>query len=628
MKMRQKMLAIIMSVSVATSMIPAMGSVVYAEDETNTEQTQTEDEESSQKTNTVKYEKPVYSWEGNNCTATAKGSDGSKQTETVAVTEQITTPAGCETNGVMTYTAKFKNEIFKPQTKNVEIPATGHSFGDVSYSWNDTQCTASRNCGDCGKTEEETVTASEEVTIPAGSTTAGEKTYTAVFSNGAFSTQTRTEEIEAAGEETEETSDTDNAVQNDNLFQDSNTGLNDDLSQDNNDSSVKATYTISYKWEAKQDGSGYQCTATRTSTDPQEEPQTETVDAVMDESKIKAATCTESGLEVYTADFSADFTDQAQLDAETGKITDRVTTAPLGHMYVQAKYNWTKTDGGYVCVAESVCENNKSHVLKEEAEVELMETKSPTCTEKGEETYTATFKQQPFTTQEKKEEIQPLGHLYVIPAYTWKETNDGYECIAKCVCDNNPKHVLTETVQAVEKITKAPSCETEGAAYYTAAFKNDTFKPQKKNVKVAATGHNYAAAEYAWEKTDNGYQCTAQRVCENDSSHVETETETAEYKVTKEATTQAKGEAVYTVTFKNTAFEKQTKTVELPVVTKSKSTSSGSTASNKTAQAASDAKQKSSVKTGDETQPWIPIALGLGALAVIAGAGIKLRKKN
>lgn len=622
MKIRNKMLAVIMSASITTAMIPAMGSIVYAEDETDTEQTQTE--EDAQKTDDVKYEKPVYSWEGSNCTATAKGSDGSKQIETVAATEQMTTPAGCEASGVMTYTVKFRNGLFKSQTKNVEIPATGHSFGDVSYSWNGTQCTAFRSCGSCGKTEEETATASEEVTIPADSTTAGEKTYTAVFSNGAFSTQTRTEELEPTGEEMEETSD-ENAGENADAVQ------NDNLSQDSNDDepSVKAAYTISYIWEAKQDGFGYQCTATKTSSDPQEEPETSTVDAVMDESKIKAPTCTESGLEVYTADFSADFTDQTQLDPETGKITDRVTVAPLGHMYVEAKYNWTKTETGYACEAESVCENDHSHVLKENAEITLTETKSATCTEKGEETYTATFKQQPFTTQEKKEEIQPLGHLYVIPSYSWKKTKDGYECTAKCVCDNNPKHILTETVKAVEKITKAPTCEATGTASYTATFKSDVFKAQKKNAKVAATGHNYAAAEYAWAKTDDGYQCTAQRVCKNDSSHIEKETAAAEYKVTKEATTQAKGEAVYTAIFKNTAFEKQTKTVELPVVTKSKGNSSGSTASSKASQAASsESKQKSSVKTGDETQPLIPVVLGLGALAVMLGAGINLRRKN
>lgn len=632
MKIRSKMLALLMSVSVAASMISATGTAVFADGETNEEQQQGEASGENEKKE-VKYGEPVYSWEGKNCTATVKGTDGSKQVEKATASEQVTVPAGCETNGTLVYTVNFKNPIFKTQTKKAEIPAAGHSFGSASYSWNGTQCTAVRSCNTCGRTEEETVGASEEITVPAGSTTPGEMTYTAVFANGAFSAQTRTEEIEPTGEDEENApaatvNESEELTPEENVSEQPKNGT-ENLGSSNDDSATPE-YSISYEWKAKETTSGYTCTATRTRTDGQGQPETQQVDAVLDESRVKAPTCTEDGEEVYTADFSADFTDQAQLDAETGKVTSRVTVPALGHMYVQAKYNWTKTANGYACEASSVCENNPSHVLKENGTIDLKETKSPTCTEKGEMTYTATFTKQPFTTQQKKEEEEALGHLYVTASYSWKKTDKGYECTAKSICDNNKSHVLTETVTAEEKITKAPTCETEGTAVYAASFKNQVFKVQKKNVKLAAKGHNYGAVEYTWEKTDKGYQCTARRVCKNDSSHIQTETESAEYKETKAATTQAKGEGVYTVTFKNSAFEKQTKTIELPVITSKKTTSSGSqsAAANKSSQAASDSKQKSSVKTGDETQPLLPIVLGLGALAVIIGAGIKLRKKN
>lgn len=643
MKIRSKVLAFIMSASVAVSMISATGTVVFAADETN-EQQQEQDEKIQKETDkkesektTVKYSTPKYNWNGNSCTATAEGADGSEKTETAKASEQITAAAGCETSGIKTYTVSFKNPLFKSQTRNTEIPATGHSFGSTSYSWDGAQCTAVRSCSDCGKTEEETVRASEEITVPAGSTTVGEKTYTAVFSNSVFSAQIKTEAIQPTGEDTEEkpvdTNENVDQVHEENAPEQSinETDHSEQTPLENeNEEPTVPEYSIVYNWEEKDGSSGYVCTATRMRADGQGEAETERAEAVMDESRTKAPTCTEDGMEVYTADFSSEFTDLAQLDGETGKITNRVTTPALGHMYVQAEYNWTKTANGYACEASSICENDPSHILKENGTIVLEETKSPTCTEKGEMTYTAAFTKQPFATQQKKEEIEPLGHLYVTASYSWKKTDKGYECTAKSICDNNRAHVLTETVKATEKITKAPTCETEGAAVYTVSFKNQVFKAQEKSAKVAAKGHSYGSAEYTWEKTDKGYQCTAKRVCRNDSSHVETETEAAEYKETKAATTQAKGEGVYTVTFKNSAFEKQTKTIELPVITNKKTTASGSqsTASNKSSQAAAASKQKSSVKTGDETQPLLPIVLGIGALAVIIGSGIKLRKKN
>ena len=58
---------------------------------------------------------------------------------------------------------------------------------------------------------------------------------------------------------------------------------------------------------------------------------------------------------------------------------------------------------------------------------------------------------------------------------------------------------------------------------------------------------------------------TAKRVCGNNSSHVETETVNATSKVTKEATTTAAGEKVWTsAAFQNEAFKVQTKTVQIP----------------------------------------------------------------
>ncbi len=55
---------------------------------------------------------------------------------------------------------------------------------------------------------------------------------------------------------------------------------------------------------------------------------------------------------------------------------------------------------------------------------------------------------------------------------------------------------------------------------------------------------------------------TATRSCNNDASHVETETVNTTSEVTKAATCEEKGQTTYTATFTNAGFEKQTKTVD------------------------------------------------------------------
>jgi len=76
-----------------------------------------------------------------------------------------------------------------------------------------------------------------------------------------------------------------------------------------------------------------------------------------------------------------------------------------------------------------------------------------------------------------------------------------------------------------------------------------------------ALGHSYGEATYTWTATDDGWSCTAERVCANDKSHNETETVAGVYSVVTEATCGAIGVGKYTATFEKTAFETQTKKV-------------------------------------------------------------------
>ena len=176
------------------------------------------------------------------------------------------------------------------------------------------------------------------------------------------------------------------------------------------------------------------------------------------------------------------------------------------------------------------------------------------------------------------------------PVYTWTPTDSGYTCKAVRECkdpENGKKHYREETAKVEAKTTKQATCEEEGEIVYTATFENKTetdkkddakaedtkkadakaaesglFKTQTRAVKINALGHKYGEVTYTWNQTDNGYTCTASRVCENDSSHGETETVEASMEVTKAPTCEEEGEKVYTAVFTNPAFETQTQTVK------------------------------------------------------------------
>lgn len=82
------------------------------------------------------------------------------------------------------------------------IPATGHTWGDVTYTWNErhTTCTAVRNCtANDGGEDSETADATYAVVTAPTSGTAGLGRWTAVFENKAFETQTFDVTLPATG---------------------------------------------------------------------------------------------------------------------------------------------------------------------------------------------------------------------------------------------------------------------------------------------------------------------------------------------------------------------------------------------------------------------------------------------
>ena len=113
-------------------------------------------------------------------------------------------------------------------------------------------------------------------------------------------------------------------------------------------------------------------------------------------------------------------------------------------------------------------------------------------------------------------------------------------------------------------VTKAPTCLNTGVGPYTATFSGEFgFPAQTKDVTLPATGHDWGTTEYTWTPTEDGYTCTAKRVCQKDKTHAETESVTAAYAVVTEPTCLTDGLGRYQASFEADWAEDASKDVTL-----------------------------------------------------------------
>ena len=160
---------------------------------------------------------------------------------------------------------------------------------------------------------------------------------------------------------------------------------------------------------------------------------------------------------------------------------------------------------------------------------------------------------------EEQQEIEALGHDWKTSIYTW--SNDNTTVSASHVCSRDASHIETETVNVTTTITLSATCNEMGQTIYTATFSNPAFAVQTKTLTdVPATGHQWGVPTYVWSSDNKSV--TARRVCDQDASHVETETVSVLLEISKPATCTGKGQTTYTsATFQNKAFAVQTKTL-------------------------------------------------------------------
>jgi|GEM_PF-2530279 len=136
----------------------------------------------------------------------------------------------------------------------------------------------------------------------------------------------------------------------------------------------------------------------------------------------------------------------------------------------------------------------------------------------------------------------PGARFHTLSYYTAENADGG-----------RPAHTHTYTYVAYEG--HEPTCTEPGLGYrYCLCSEHDSdyYDDYQKNVVIPALGHDWGEPSYIW--TEDYGCCTATRVCNNDPSHIETETAVSFYQVVTEPTYDTPGTGRYTVVFDNEAF--------------------------------------------------------------------------
>ena len=233
----------------------------------------------------------------------------------------------------------------------------------------------------------------------------------------------------------------------------------------------------------------------------------------------------------------------------------------LDHKYQAPTYVWGKDNK--TITAKAVCEHDSEHIIEETVNVNYQIVNQATCEETGLGRYTSeAFTNELFSIQTKDEIIKATGHNYGEVVYSWDLAKN--KLTATVTCQNDLIHKETETVSISYQVITKPTCEETGLGRYTSnEFTNKLFSVQTKDETINKLGHNYGAVEYTWN-LDNK-TLTAKVVCQNDLSHIVTETVNISYEVITEATNKETGLCRYTSeAFTNELFSIQTKDVIIP----------------------------------------------------------------
>ncbi|WP_455721539.1 Ig-like domain-containing protein [Agathobacter sp.] len=416
------------------------------------------------------YGNPVFTWSSDYKTATVKlicKHDAGHVIEKDCDVTETPETATCDKAGKVLFTAEaIIGGITYTDSKETEVPALGHKYGNPVFTWSEDHktATAARTCEyDSAHVETAGCTVTSD-TVGATCTADGKTTYTATVEFGGKTyTDTDIVEIKAKGH----TAVKDAAK----VPTCTETGLTEGSHCSVCNEVIKKQEVIpatghkygepEFSWDKDYS------TAKAEFTCANDKNHVETVDAKVT-SKTTDATCTADGKITYTA--TVKFGDKTYTDVQEDGIPK------TGHTVV--------TDAA----------------------------KAPTCTETGltEGSHCSVCNE----VIKKQEVIPATGHQYGEPEFTWSDDNTA---TVKVICTVD-KH--SETIEAKDVTYKTETvdatCDKAGKTIYTATVKvGDKTYTDTKTVEIPATGHSWSE----WKEiqvptaTENGKKESTCTVC-------------------------------------------------------------------------------------------------------------------
>ncbi len=387
---------------------------------------------------------PVFTWTADRseafATFTCQKDDSHTMTLDAEVAVETTTDPTCEETGIKTYTATvaFDGEEYTESVTEV-LPAEGHEYEFTEWTWAEDYSKATATFT-CKKNEGHThsIEVVPNVTVKEATCEEdGSEVYEAkIIVNGKELSETKTVEIKATGHD----------------YGDPEWTWSEDYS--------KATATFTCSNDASH---------------------VVTLDAEVVKESGTDPTCEETGVNTYTA----------TVEFENKQFTDTATEVipAKGHTYGEPTWKWA--DDYSRATAVFTCSNN-AHTHEIEVAPTLTIT-DPTCEAAGSKAYEAKIlvDGNEYKSDTKTVAIEPTGHKYGKPTYTWSDDNK--TVTAEMICKNDDSHVVTETVEVKVETTKEATCTEEGEATFTAVFTNEAFETQTKTEVLEATGHKYGS---------------------------------------------------------------------------------------------------------------------------------------
>ena len=416
---------------------------------------------------------PTYTWSDDysSCTATrvCKNDPNHIESETADSAYTVTLSPTCDEEGTGVYDAAFENEAFEVQSHEVTLPATGHSWGEPTYVWNEdhTECVATTVCSN-DETHVLTEKGNIEATsiIPATCEASGTTKFTATFTNEEFETQEVEGTVKALGHDYQ----FDSFVWEEYAAKAKFVCSHDESHVELRDAQVADLLVTPATCEEE----GLRTwTATYGDHSETKEQTIEALGHTMAHVETKQATCEEDGnIEHWHCTVC-----EKNYEDELGtKPLNNVVTEKLGHDWNEPSYEWNADHTE--CTATRTCKRDGSHKESETAQATLEVTTPSGCTTVGAGKRTATFENAAFATQTIDVVIDAKGHNYKT-TYTWAD--DYSTCTAKAICQNDNEHVFEET-----KASSFKTYDDNGVIKcgYFAEFDNESFNDAKVDIMI------------------------------------------------------------------------------------------------------------------------------------------------